>query len=320
MVMRYSEPDAVTEAHVMMYKTQGFENLWIPVEFESAWNTYAQDSFASDGARSEEAAAAIDILTSPDIDDEEKFAALKEISQGILLQLSSIHPNDPGTVTLALKHCQEFTEDIIRVTSKTHGMGHLYDAIVSIAGKHLEHSTTVSSFATLFALGLGYADPEVLSDVALASLLHDVGYSALDPMLFVTPESEYSIEQHEEMQLHIEKGMELIAKSGITLTPTVRLIIEEHHERFDGTGFPKGTEGLELSELSQIVALADFMEDYMKGRLNGEMHSPKETFEFVANLGKRVGMSGLFHPEIIGIILEVMQQPHQTLKKTEAGH
>lgn len=314
LVMRYSEPDCVTEAHINMYKTQGYECLWVPVEFESAWNTYNKDSFASDAARSEEAADVIDILTSGDIDDDEKFEALKAISKGILFQLGTIHPNDPGTVTAALQHCREFTEDIIKVTSKTHEMGHLYDAIVAIAGKHLEHSTTVSSFSTLFALGLGYSDPGVLSDIALAGLLHDVGYSVLDPVLFITPESEYTIEQHEQMQQHIEKGLELIEKSKITLTPTVRLIIEEHHERFDGSGFPKGTEGIALSELSQIVALADFMEDFMRGRINGELHSPKETFEFVAELSKRPGVSGLFHPEIIGIIIEVMQMQVPALK------
>jgi putative nucleotidyltransferase with HDIG domain len=309
LVMRYDEHDSVTEAHLNMYKSQGFENLWIPIGFESAWKKYSDDILESDSARSEEAAVAIDIITSADIDDDEKFAALKEISQGILTQLASIHPNDPETVSLALARCREFTEDIIRVTAKTHIMGQLYEAIVSIAGKHLEHSTTTSSFATLFAMGLGYADTEVLSDIALAGLLHDVGYAALDPILFITPESEYTIEQHEEMQRHIDIGLELIEKSGIPLSPTVRLIIEEHHERFDGTGFPNGKEGLKLSELSQIVALADFMEDLMKGRINGKMHSPKETFDFVGDLGKKAGMSGLFHPEILGIILEVMQTP-----------
>src|SRR5205823_1270330 len=94
----------------------------------------------------------------------------------------------------------------------------------------------------------------------------------------------------------------------VELEPEVREIIQQVHENYDGSGFPKGLKESELSSLSQIVAVADRFDECMSGRWDGKNRSPKEAFAQLEKLQARDGAVHLFSPEIFAEIQNFLSE------------
>jgi len=101
------------------------------------------------------------------------------------------------------------------------------------------------------ALGLGRSELELLE---LLAEVHDIGKIAVSDRVLFKP-GRLTEEEWEEIKRHPEVGYR-IAQSSVELQPVARLILE-HHERWNGKGYPSGLRGEEINLLSRIVAIAD---------------------------------------------------------------
>lgn len=102
-------------------------------------------------------------------------------------------------------------------------------------------------------LGLSEDDLEILD---YGSILHDVGKIAIEDRILNKP-GKLDVEEWEIMKTHAAKGGEILRKGGDPLLFRVAVIPEQHHENFDGTGYPAGLKGEEISLLARIVAVVD---------------------------------------------------------------
>jgi len=115
------------------------------------------------------------------------------------------------------------------------------------------HSQSVAVSAAGIARELGL-DEDVVKEVRTAGLLHDVGMIAV-PDAVVNKPSDLSREEYALIKQHCAKGAEILtpmAHLGETIT-----YVMEHHERFDGSGYPTGKKGSAISLGGQIVGLAE---------------------------------------------------------------
>jgi HD-GYP domain-containing protein (c-di-GMP phosphodiesterase class II) len=130
------------------------------------------------------------------------------------------------------------------------------------------HSVRVSEFSVAIARQLGLPR-EMIEHIHIGGILHDVGKIGVPDEVLKKP-SRLTDEEMEEMKLHPTHGMQLLEESDLLwLLPIESQAIEEHHERLDGSGYPKGLhgkreegeEGLEneqgISLIGRIVAVAD---------------------------------------------------------------
>lgn len=101
------------------------------------------------------------------------------------------------------------------------------------------------------ALGLGRNELELLE---LLAEVHDIGKIAISDRVLFKPGS-LTEEEWEEIKRHPEVGYR-IAQTSVELQPVAKLILE-HHERWNGKGYPSGLKGDEINLLSRIVAIAD---------------------------------------------------------------
>lgn len=101
------------------------------------------------------------------------------------------------------------------------------------------------------ALGLGRNELELLE---LLAEVHDIGKIAVSNQVLFKPGA-LTEEEWEEIKRHPEVGYR-IAQTSVELQPVARLILE-HHERWNGKGYPSGLKGGEIHLLSRIVAIAD---------------------------------------------------------------
>ena len=138
----------------------------------------------------------------------------------------------------------------------------------------------------LFAAYVGLALANILKmssekriAIFIAGLLHDVGMLHIDPEI-VKKEGQYTPEEWRAMQAHTiigEKALSRIPK----LPKIVTRSILEHHERTDGSGYPRGLVGADLSLEGQIVGMSDSLFAIYTNKLHKQGRSFKEVISII---------------------------------------
>ncbi len=122
-----------------------------------------------------------------------------------------------------------------------------------------EHAINVCTLSLLVGRQFSLED-DLLLELGRGALFHDAGYRAL-PMKVKFQAGGMKVEADPELRLlHPELGSQLMA-SFLNAGPLLVEIIAQHHERLDGSGFPKGLRGDALSLLTRIVMVADHYDE-----------------------------------------------------------
>jgi response regulator RpfG family c-di-GMP phosphodiesterase len=120
------------------------------------------------------------------------------------------------------------------------------------------HITRVGEIAALLARASGCPDSEVAL-IRMASTLHDVGKAAIPDQILTKPgpltDDEWTL-----MRQHTTLGHDMLSQSSSRLHAMGAQIAREHHERWDGSGYPAGLRGTEISLAGRIAALADVLD------------------------------------------------------------
>jgi putative nucleotidyltransferase with HDIG domain len=115
------------------------------------------------------------------------------------------------------------------------------------------HCERVAFFACVLADSMGM-DSHSLFWFRLGALLHDIG-KIIVPTEVLNKAGPLTGEEWEMMKRHPEAGLELV--SDIDFPGDVRAVIRNHHERWDGTGYPDGLAGEEIPFAARILCVAD---------------------------------------------------------------
>lgn len=116
------------------------------------------------------------------------------------------------------------------------------------------HALNCSALMAVFGRHMGFP-PEVLSDMASAGLLLDVGKLRVDPALLARP-GPLGAEEMAEARRHVAYGVAIVeADPGVP--HEVREAVAGHHERHDGSGYPRGLAGDDIPLLARIAGLVD---------------------------------------------------------------
>lgn len=160
------------------------------------------------------------------------------------------------------------------------------------------HSDRVAYYAVRLARAMGKSR-EYLEHVRAAGLLHDIGKIGVSDAILKKEErldeKEFSV-----IKKHPEMGANILAR--ISMFQSIGDVVAAHHERFDGTGYPKGIKGDEIPEEARIVAIADAFDAMMSDR----HYRKKLTMEeCVREL--EAGMDSQFDGTMIPVFLKVLE-------------
>jgi response regulator RpfG family c-di-GMP phosphodiesterase len=117
------------------------------------------------------------------------------------------------------------------------------------------HVKRVSLYSELLAKLVGLPSEEV-ETIKLASPLHDIGKIATPDAILNKP-AKLNEQEWEIMKQHAEKGGKLLEDSNIHLLQVASIIAGTHHEKWDGSGYPKGSSGDDIHIYGRITAVAD---------------------------------------------------------------
>ncbi|MDA7818206.1 DUF3369 domain-containing protein [Sulfurimonas sp.] len=156
-------------------------------------------------------------------------------------------------------------------------------------GKHVKR---VAYYAKEIAEELNLSKKEIEEIVASAPM-HDIGKIAISDRVLKKP-GRLTDEEFEEMKTHATKGYELLKDSDKDIMLKAAIIAHEHHEKHDGTGYPRGLKGDEIHIFASIVGLCDVFDALSNPRVYKEAWSLEETFEYIeSERGKQ------FNPKVL---------------------
>ncbi len=121
-------------------------------------------------------------------------------------------------------------------------------------GPSSSRAVATSAWCVMFGRQLGF-DYEGLTDLAVGGLLLDVGNLRI-PGDILSVEGDLTRQQRAMMSKHVGYGLQILNRSG-PLTENIRDMVEYHHERADGSGYPMGLHGNKVPVYGRIAAIAD---------------------------------------------------------------
>jgi len=157
-----------------------------------------------------------------------------------------------------------------------------------------EHMIMVAEFAARIAIKLGLSLSSI-EEIKLAGFLHDVGKQGIPKVILSKPQ-ELSYQEFELVKTHVDIGVSVLKT--LNVSDRVINIVAEHHERIDGSGYPRGLKGSEISLEGQIVGVADVVSALMSKRTYRTAATEKEVEEVLLSL-----MPDKMHPDIVNAAL-----------------
>ncbi|MGM0472071.1 MAG: HD-GYP domain-containing protein [Bacillota bacterium] len=158
-----------------------------------------------------------------------------------------------GTSFNARQVKKSVNDMIDELIAKRHVVVHLSD-IRAYDDYTFGHSVNVAALSILTGISLGYNKLE-LRDLGIGALLHDIGKVTVAEEILLKPDT-LTDEEYEEIKKHARNGYEIIRESKEINSYSAHVAFQ-HHERINGTGYPRGLKGDDILEFAQIVAVAD---------------------------------------------------------------
>jgi putative nucleotidyltransferase with HDIG domain len=163
------------------------------------------------------------------------------------------------------------------------------------------HVKRVAEYSQILAEAYGLP-PEQVKLLKDASPMHDIGKIAIPDSILLKP-GRLTDEERTEMQSHTTLGFEMLNHSERELLKTAALVAVQHHEKWDGTGYPKGLKGEEIHIFGRLTAIADVFDALICKRVYKDPWPVDKIISmFVESSGKD------FDPKVIDVFLKVKNE------------
>lgn len=147
------------------------------------------------------------------------------------------------------------------------------------------HCVNVSIYSILIGVKLNLTHSELLH-LGTAGVLHDIGKRFI-PVDILDKPGRLTKEEFEIIKTHPVKGYEVL-KGCRELTSTTKAGVLQHHERYNGTGYPMGLKEKEISRYGRIIAIADTYDAMISDRAYHKAFLPSEAIEFFMGDGNQL--------------------------------
>lgn len=160
----------------------------------------------------------------------------------------------------------------------------------------------------------GFLMDTIPGEMAVAALLHDIGKIKVDPDV-LHKDGDLSGEEWSEMKKHSTYGVEIVRDWELETSPLIHDCIRDHHERHDGSGYPEGRSGDEISLFAQILTLCDVFGALTENRPYRDAHRADGAVSIMKELMED---SSPFNPDLFdrfvftidSLLTDVSLEPH----------
>lgn len=211
-----------------------------------------------------------------------------------------------GNVSLAFENLLLNREIIETQEELIYRLGDAVESRSKEAANHIRRMSEVS-FILGKAIGMSEEEAELLKQ---AAPMHDIGKIATPDSVLLKP-GKLDAQEMEVMKRHPSIGYDILKGSSRPILASAAIISQQHHEKFDGTGYPDGLKGEDIHIYARIVAVADVFDalthkrcykdpwpieqviDFFK-QASGKHLDPKIVDALLANIDKAVDINNQF--------------------------
>lgn len=243
--------------------------------------------------------------------NEEKVEILKDSASAYLEKIFEGDPQNFTTEILneTLNNCKGAVNGMMN-TIKNYDVFGLHELIAKL--DFHDHYTMDHSINTALYNMMLYRElkPNFKSDeltlAGLCGMFHDIGKIHL-PNAIINATKNLTDEQFNEIKKHPAWGKELLAREGLDYTSNhlqiISSVVYEHHENYNGTGYPNGLQGEDINIFARMTSISDFFDAITTKRSYHEPMSPTDALGIIENsCGKKVDpkLFTLFKNRIMG--------------------
>ncbi|MEW8957140.1 HD-GYP domain-containing protein [Clostridium sp.] len=227
-----------------------------------------------------------------DINVEDK--RLNDIKMSAVKALSTVVKNVDNNSQVGFRTSTEIVEELMDYILN---MGDVSKSLYDI--KTFDNYTHIHSIDTgimsLF-MGINFNIPKrELVDLGVAAILHDIGKLKI-PKSIINKRGPLTNEEFKEMKKHPIYGADMLKKNYLVSDKIVRTVLQ-HHEKFNGKGYPYGLKDGHICDTAQIVSICDVYDSVSNDRVYRKKFSPNDAYELIlseANNSFRMDMVNNF--------------------------
>jgi len=171
----------------------------------------------------------------------------------------------------------------------------------AVSSSNSKHIQRVTAYATLLAT-LAKLPQKQIDEIGIATPLHDIGKIVIDKEL-LNKRGELSAEEFERIKEHAQVGYEIFKDSQRDILKAAAIIAHQHHEAYNGRGYPQGLQGDAIHIYGRIVGIADVFDVLTTKRSYKEawtLEKAKEYFQM--ERGEK------FDPDLVDILMDNFEQ------------
>nr|CRH05939.1 putative response regulator receiver modulated metal dependent phosphohydrolase [Candidatus Magnetococcus massalia] len=212
---------------------------------------------------------------------------LNEVDQDLIRIFSS-------NISLALENLNLYHEVLETQEEITFTLGEVIEARCKETGNHVRRVAE-----SCYLLGRYMGLPEEEADtLRRAAPLHDLGKIAVADNVLHKP-GKLTPDEWAQVQDHVEFGYRVLKRAERSVLKVAAVIAREHHERWDGSGYPRGLKGEDIHLFARITALIDVFDSLLHSRV----YKPAWPLEKVLEL-IRQERGGAFEPAVVDVFLD----------------
>jgi putative two-component system response regulator len=178
-------------------------------------------------------------------------------------------------------------------------LAELTETVSDETGKHIKRVADISRLLTHYHPSLGEDD---VTTVHCSAPMHDIGKIAVDQNILHKP-SGLTPQEFEIMKTHTTLAHHFLKNSDRKIIKAADIIAMQHHEKWDGTGYPKGLKGEDIHIYGRIVAIADVFDALTHKRVYKDSWSHADATEYIQ---KNSGTH--FDPMLVDIFMNHVEE------------
>lgn len=163
------------------------------------------------------------------------------------------------------------------------------------------HIKRIGKYCASIACKIGLNNTEV-ENILYAAPMHDIGKIGIPDKLLLKP-GKLDPDEWEIMKGHTSIGAEILKGSNIEFMHLAEIIALTHHEKWNGSGYPKELRGEEIPLAGRIVAIADVFDALTSKRPYKDAYSVEESLQII-----RDNNSIHFDPDIVDVFFDIRQE------------
>jgi HD-GYP domain-containing protein (c-di-GMP phosphodiesterase class II) len=183
----------------------------------------------------------------------QRFSVVNEVVRGVLRDAFR-----RGNIDHTVKATGDLAEHVVDLVCRDDEVLSELNSVLHFDYSTFTHSANVGYYSLMLADKLGITDRAVLRKIGIGALLHDIGKLGIPEKILLKP-GRLSPEEWNVLRAHPAKGL-VALRDQDQLDFGQLMMVYQHHERIDGTGYPVRLEGNEIHEWARICAVADVYE------------------------------------------------------------